>query len=112
MIHSAQEVKLYNGLSIFFSQFKMIGDRFTNDSLLQKEFENIGINSLNIWKFIASKLQQEWAKVFSFLCQKSNIDQKLIDQYVQSYKNKYLAPLLQINTKDVVRDALQIYQEI
>lgn len=77
-------------------KFKQIKNQFTNNSLLQKEFENIGINSLNIWNFIEAKLQQEWAKIFSYLCQKSNIDQKLIDEHLQNFENTYLSQLLHI----------------
>ena len=59
LIHSTQEIKLFKVLSSFLEKFKMIKDRFGNDSYLQKEFESIGINSFNILRFIESRMHQE-----------------------------------------------------
>lgn len=95
LIHSTQEIKLFKVLSSFLEKFKMIKDRFGNDSYLQKEFESIGINSFNILRFIESRLHQEWAKTFTFFCQNANIDQSKIDQY----------------QKEFMLNALKFYQE-
>lgn len=66
MFHCAQEIKLFKALLVFFTKLKQIKNQFTKNSLLQKEFENIGINSLNIWNFVETKLQQEWANFSIF----------------------------------------------
>lgn len=60
-----------------------------------------------IWKFIESKLQQEWTKTFSYFCQKSNIDLEILEQY----ENKFLKPLLNANPKTIVPNAIKIYQK-
>ena len=111
MTRSDDEIILFDILSIFFKKFKFIKNKFLNNNSLKIEFENKGFNSLIVWEFIEMKLQQEWAKTFSFFCQQSNIDKNEIkNQYTQMYSIKYLRPLLYSNSKVTMRKALEIYK--